>query len=225
MTSSSSNILSLSHAVSTDSPDAPVNPIQTPKKPKESTKKSAPPEFSTYKIPSSLSKSSTPPPPQTAALLNKKLKFEREDEENDRYVKLSTKINDYLEDDLLGGFLSDKGFKKPEANVKLPELEVMYKNIKNSFKKGSKAALVETTFRKALETMEGLACQFTHNPSMQGASQRIIDRMGMPLKMNLRVVAIELDDSFVPGPVATLALSLVGEMATEFSKCNNLTNE
>lgn len=208
-------LLEMSHNVSCQSPDAPQNPIQAPKKSSTTTtttktSKNNTPDVSSFKLP----KPPAPPPP-SAALLNKKMKYEREDEQNEQRVKLYNKIIDYLEDDIIGPLLKD--ISRPEPTTKLSELQIIEEALYKKLNRGRKTAMVENAFSGGLCAMEGVFVNFFQKPHMVGCSKRIIERAGPDLQKDLRMIALELDDDWVPGPKLNLLMSVFREIQTEFS--------
>lgn len=149
--------------------------------------------------------------------MNKKLKFDREDEQNNQRVKKYNKIIEYLEDDLLGPGLSD--ITRPNPETKLPELEMIEQQIYKKLKRGRKAQMVQNGFEGALKIIEGFLVQLFDAKHMINASDRIVARMGEGLQKDLRMVSIELSDDWVPGPFVNIGLSLFGEFQREFSNC------
>jgi len=209
------NLVSLSHEVSTEHKDAPVNPIQGPSKPKASTTK--PPktaDFTSFKVPKA------PPPPQTAALMNKKLKYEREDDQNEQRQNLASKIDDYFSDDILSEILMAANIKQPEPNTKLAELEIIYARIKKAFKRGSKGAFVESTFMNTLRWGETFCVNFLGNQKMAGSAERILSQLPSDVQRDLRIVAVELPDYLIPSAPINLALNIFSAFGREISNVN-----
>lgn len=198
--------------MSTDSAEAPNNPINTPSTKKVSlnkTTKATGPEFSNFKIPA--------PPKTPAGTINSKVKYQREDEQDEERVKLASKINEYLEDDLLGPKFEGK-IKKPNPEAKVAELRIIKANIEAILKKGRKSDFVEGAFKSALMATEQMCVQFLNRPTMVGAADRIVQRMGPNLQADLRILSIELDDTYIPGPLVTLGMTILSEFNREISK-------
>lgn len=192
-----------------------MNPIQVPKKPaatQTTTKQNKQniPDVSSFKFPKQQAA-----PPQTAALLNKKMKYDREDEQNEQRVKLYNKIIDYLEDDIVGPLLKD--ITRPETTTKLTDLQIIEEAMYKKLNRGRKTAMVETAFSGGLGAMENVFVNFFQKPNMIGCSKRIIERAGPSLQKDLRMIALELDDDWVPGPKVNILMSVFQELQREFS--------
>lgn len=135
------------------------------------------------------------------------LKNIKKENEEDERAQMFRRVNEYLRSPYLSPLLP-KDIKPPSEKSTMAELKSIHASIKGALMGEAKRAFVFNIFDRVAEGGEFFLLNVLHDSSKLGLGNFVKGNREM-FQPELEEIAIELNDNYIPGPQARLALKLM----------------
>lgn len=156
---------------------------------------------------------SFPEPPakakKAAKAEEKQTKEEKKEAKEDEGVELRRKVKAYLGNPKFGEMLAE--VKEPGPKASDVEWKAAYEHIAEVMKASYKELMVRTMFDSGCKAAETVMVQFLQMEAMQGVGAHMTAHRDK-FEPELTEIAIELSNSWVPGPVPRLVFKMFNEL-------------